>query len=200
MSTAFEWRDLDLLQRRDVVAEEPREWSDAAARLHPVVTERRVPVVSRAVTVRLRQQLNRARVVAAIIVALSILGLVYLTQISHVARYGYLLSDLQRQQVQLERENQLLEYQITSAHSLGKLEDLAAHTYRMQPLVKYQPIAGKSGTTVNSDKNAPQARYVTVQRPVVTAPTPAPPPAPLSLLDRLTNRLVGIGVASAEQR
>ncbi len=200
MSTAFEWRDLDLLQRRDVVAAEPREWSNASATLPSVASERGVQATSRAVAVRLRQRLNRARIVAAIIVALSILGLVYLTQISHVARYGYLLSDLQRQQVRLERENQLLEYQITSAHSLGKLEDLAAHTYRMEPLVKYQPIAGKSGTTVNNAKNAPQARYVTVQRPVVVAPMPAPPPAPPKLLDRLTNRLVGIGVASAERR
>ena len=200
MSTAFEWRDLDLLQRRDVVVAEPREWSSASATLPPVASERGVQATSRAVAVRLRQRLNRARIVAAIIVALSILGLVYLTQISHVARYGYLLSELQRQQVRLERENQLLEYQITSAHSLGKLEDLAAHTYRMEPLVKYQPIAGKSGTTVNNAKNAPQARYVTVQRPVVVAPMPAPPPAPPNLLDRLTNRLVGIGVASAARR
>ena len=200
MSTAFEWRDLGLLQPRDVVAEEPREWSNAAAASQPAAGERRVQTTSRAVTVRLRLQLNRARVVAAIIVALSILGLVYLTQISHVARYGYLLSDLQRQQVRVERENQLLEYQITTAHSLGQLEALAERTYGMEPLVKYRPIVGKSGTTVNGDKNAPQARYVTVQRPVVATPALAPPPAPLGPLDRLANRLIGIGVASAERR
>ena len=125
MSTAFEWRDLDLLQRRDVATEEPREWSDAAAMLRPVASERRVQAPSRAVTVRLRQQLNRARVVAAIIVALSILGLAYLTQISHVARFGYLLSALQRQQVRcafLHREvieRRLANLQIGSLRKAG---------------------------------------------------------------------------------
>ena len=53
---------------------------------------------------RLGLRPNRAAIVAAAIVALSALGMIYITQISHVARYGYRLSALQAQQARLDRE------------------------------------------------------------------------------------------------
>ena len=163
--------------------------------------------MSRALAARLRQRLNRARFAALTIIALSVLGLIYLTQISHVARYGYLLSDLQRQQVRTERENQLLEYQITSEHDLDEVSDLAGRTYGMQPVVQLTPVgkngvpstAAGSNTVRNNAKGTPQARYITVQRPAATTSTPAPELASVSLIDRLGRHLIGIGVASAER-
>ena len=210
MSTTFEWRDSARMQRRDEPSSSPRPRTreragapgEPIALQRPAVERRSGQPVSRAVAVRLRQRLNRARFVGATIVALSILGLLYLTQISHVARYGYHLSDIQRQQVRTERENQLLEHEISGAHNLNQVNDLAAKTYGMQPLVRLTPGttgAGLSGAPSAGAKGTPQARYITVQRPAASAPTPPPAPARSSLADRLGRHLIGIGVARAER-
>ena len=214
MSTTFEWREAPLERRREPDPVAPRERPRAAQASEPIALARPAAVaqggsaVSRAVAARLRQRLNRARFAGLTIVALSILGLLYLTQISHVARYGYLLSDLQRQQVRTERENQLLEYQLTAAHNLNEINDLAGRTYGMQPLLRLTPVgangvpstAAGGGTTARSGaQGTPQARYITVQRPAATTPTPLPAVEPPSLIDLLGRHLIGIGVASAEK-
>jgi hypothetical protein len=151
------------------------------------------------VALRLRQRLNRARLVAAAIVGLSVLGIIYLAQISHVARYGYLLSDIQRDQDRVARENQLLEYQIASAHNLAEAEDLAEKSYGMEPYVQLTPVTAPGGPKQAQEEGTPRARYITVQRPATTTPTPQPTPARLGAIDRLLNQLVGIGESSAER-
>lgn len=215
MSTAFEWRESAMARRREAEFDEPREQTRvrSTAPSAPVALERPAAAtkggsaVSRAVAARLRQRLGRARFVALTIVALSILGLIYLTQISHVARYGYLLSDLQRQQVRTERENQLLEYQLSSAHNLNEVNSLASRTYGMQPLLQLTPVGPNSvpstaagGTTARSGaQGTPQARYITVRRPAASTLPPAPAVEPETLFDLLGRHLIGIGVASAEK-
>lgn len=209
MSTTFDWRDVGMRSRDDATADAVERRparraapARAASPGEPIPLRRPAGVrrsgqsASRAVAVRLRQRVDRARLVAAAIIGLSILGLVYLTQISHVARYGYLLSDLQRDQDRVARENQLLEYQITAAHNLTQVDDLAVKSYGMQPIVQLPATGGASRA---SAQGTPQARYVTVRRPAVVAPTPPAPPAPVGLIDRLLNQLVGIGVAGAER-
>ncbi len=210
MSTTFEWRDAGVRGRRDEAGDETERRAPRRAATPERATPPSAPIplrrspgerrggqsASRAVAVRLRQRLDRARIVAATIIGLSILGLIYLTQISNVARYGYLLSDIQRDQDRLARENQLLEYQITAAHNLAQVDDLAANSYGMQPVVQL-PSGGV--TSRAKVEGTPQARYITVQRPAAIAPTPPAPPAPVGLIDRLLNQLVGIGVAGAER-
>lgn len=197
MSTAFERRAGATGQRRD------RDTPRAPVVLQrPTAPRHRAQAPDRAVAARLRQRLNRARFVAATIIALSILGLAYLTQISHVARYGYFLSDLQRQQARVERENQLLEYQLTRVQNLGQAGDLAGRTYGMVPLVKYAPTATAGPTTGQASagaKGTPQARYITVERPATAPPAPAPQPARIGLIDRVGRHLIGVGVAVAER-
>ena len=210
MSTTFEWRDAGTRGRRDDAADvKERRLSRRAATAEratapgepiplrrPARERRGGQSASRAVALRLRQRLDRARLVAAAIIGLSILGLVYLTQISHVARYGYLLSDLQRDQDRLARENQLLEYELTAAHNLTQVDDLAENSYGMLPIVQ---LPSGSVTSRANVQGTPQARYITVQRPAVAAPAPPSPPTQVGLIDRLLNQLVGIGVAGAER-
>lgn len=203
MSTTFEWRDemSGAMERRAPRRAVPTEL--AATRSEPIPLRRQdegrkhAPATNRAVALRLRQRLDRARLAAVAIVGLSVLGILYLTQISHVARYGYLLSDIQRDQDRVARENQLLEYQIAAAHNLGQAEDLAEKSYGMKPYVQLTPVTAAGGAKLPQTKGTPAARYITVQRPATTAPTPQPMAEPVGLIDRLLNQLVGIGKASA---
>jgi hypothetical protein len=222
MSTTFEWRDAGERGRRETVgggaqrrtggrgmperaalSERAATPSKASAQepipLRRPAGERRGGAASRAVAVRLRQRLDRARLVAAAIIGLSVLGLIYVTQISHVARYGYLLSDLQRQQDRVGRENQLLEYEIAGKRSLTEAEDLAVSSYGMKPIVQLTPSASGGMAMRGGAQGTPGARYITVQRPPATAPAPQPTPAHVGMIDRLLNQLVGIGEASAER-
>jgi hypothetical protein len=204
MSTTFEWRDAGAREEsrgrargRAAAAERATTRSEPIPLRRPTGKGREVQATSRAVALRLRQRMDRARLAALAIVGLSVLGLIYLTQISHVARHGYRLSDIQRQQDRVARENQLLEYQITAAHNLTRAEELAEKSYGMEPLVELAPVRSGGATLRAGAAGTPQARYITVQRPAASAPTPQPTPVRVGVLDRLLNRLIGIGEASA---
>jgi cell division protein FtsL len=157
---------------------------------------------------RLALRSGRAGFFAVVILALSILGLIYITQISHVARYGYRLSALQQQQAKLDRENQLLQYRLDAERTLNRANDIAATEYKMQsvagaakPLgtVTAAPQSSVTATAGSAKLAAPQIRFVTAQRPRVNPAAAATAPAPLTLLDRLWNRIVGVGVARAAE-
>jgi cell division protein FtsL len=151
---------------------------------------------------------GRAGLCACAILILSTLGLIYITQISHVARYGYRLSALQQQQATLDRENQLLQNRLDTERTLAQASKLAATDYKMQPLLdgarttisaSAAPRVGVTATATVASRNAPQIRFVTAQRPRVAAGVPAAPATPLTVIDRLWNRLVGVGVARAAE-
>lgn len=157
---------------------------------------------------RLALRSGRAGFVAAVTLALSILGLIYITQISHVAQYGYRLSALQQQQAKLDRENQLLQYKIDAERTLKRANEIAATDYKMQPVtgvakplgtVTAVPQASTTTTAQGTKLAAPQIRFVTAQRPRVTTAVAVTASTPLTLLDRLWNRVVGVGVARAAE-
>ena len=154
--------------------------------------------------------LRGARLFGAATLALSLLGLVYLVQISHVASYGYLLSDIEERQAQLDREYELLLYQLSGERTLARVGDIAQREYGMQPLDR---TVGRGGAVAANGLPAtptppgggmkalaPRHRFLSVQRPPATVP-PARPTrtSRLGPVDRLWNRVVGIGVASAPE-
>lgn len=145
-----------------------------------------------------------ARLVALAIIALSVLGLAYLVQISRVASYGYTLSTLQERQARIDRDNELLVYRISDERTLDRVDDLARRAYGMQPIdpskdarvvaaTQPQPPSAKAKS---SPETRLRFRFLSVERPA-TAPPPAlaAPPQTLPLVDRLWRRIVGIGVA-----
>lgn len=151
---------------------------------------------------------GRAGFFACAVLALSVLGLVYITQISHVARYGYRLSALQQQQARLDRENALLRNQLATERTLERASVLAGSEYKMQPLLdgarsvvsaSAAPSTASAKTTASASRTAPQIRFIAAQRPRTAATEPNAPSKMLSLIDRLWNRLVGVGVARATE-
>ncbi len=137
---------------------------------------------------------------ALVAVGLSVLGLLYISQISHVALAGYTLSNLQDQQAKVERENDVLQYRIDGQRTLTRAAELSAGEYKMQAVNPHivgtattsspPPVVAKAGATP-----APQVRFITVPRPATTAVAPETTPPSPSLFARVRDRLIGIGVA-----
>lgn len=153
--------------------------------------------------------LRGARLFGSATLVLSLLGLIYLVQISQVASHGYRLSDIEERQAQLDREYELLLYQLSGERTLARVGDIAQREYGMQPFdragddrsgtVAAHGVPAPSTPAVGGAKSpSPRHRFLGVQLPPAavapTRPTRAPRPGPV---DRLWNRLVGIGVASA---
>jgi cell division protein FtsL len=140
--------------------------------------------------------------------ALSLLGVIYLLQISRVASYGYELARIQQRQAELDRENELLLYRLSEERRLERVDDLARRDYGMQPLdpgrLATATATAAAATTAASGAPArPTQRYqfIGVQRPPAAPPTSTPTPrGPTGILDRLWQRVVGIGVAGEEAR
>ena len=135
---------------------------------------------------------------------LSALGLIYLIQISHVARSGYAISDLQRQQKQVEQENDVLQYQLDNERTIARAADIARRDYKMQPFVGAAlPEARDPGVTAPAQTAGapavatPSKRFITVQHPPAAAPVATPPPAVPDFWSRLWQRLLGRGAATA---
>jgi hypothetical protein len=172
----------------------------ASGTAQPKVAGQARPAVG--VRKRLSLQPGGAGFFALVTLGLSLLGMIYLTQISHVARYGYLLSDLQSQQAKLDRENQLLGYQINGERTLARASDLASNQYHMLPYTSAPKVNTQTGTAIPltpseaaAQRSAAKIRFITVQRPAARPPVPiAAVPLP-KLVDRLWNRIVGIGAA-----
>jgi len=225
MSTTFDLRGATAPQRAaeaPVIARPVPAAPQRSAPRHPVAGQaaghtRRAATVNPlgavrtgvAAAQRLALRSGRAGFFAVVILALSILGMIYITQISHVARYGYRLSALQQQQAKLDRENQLLQYQLDAQRTLKRANDVAATDYKMQPVagaakplgtVTAVPQASTSGITNGAKLAAPQIRFVTANRPRTNPAPVAASTTSLSLLDRLWNSIIGVGVARAAEQ
>lgn len=141
-----------------------------------------------------------ARLFAVAALGLSLLGLLYVIQISHVARIGYRLSDIQGRQAALDREHELLLHRLNAERTLARVSDVAQREYGMRPLAG-TGVAGattEAGATGAKPTATPRHRFLIVPRPPPGASRPAPTPGTgLSLVDRLWNRIVGVGVARA---
>ena len=148
----------------------------------------------------------RLLVLAAL--ALSLLGVLYLLQISRVASYGYELARIQQRQAELDRENELLLYRLSEERRLERVDDLARRDYGMQPLdpgrlATATATAAAATTAANGAQPRQTQRYqfIGVQRPPAAPPTPTPTQrGPTGILDRLWQRVVGIGVAGEATR
>lgn len=185
-------------------------------RERPVAAPRHAGVARRATALPARRLGRVARLLALhpggagffalVALGLSVLGMLYLSQISHVARAGYTLSALQEQQAKVERENDVLQYRIDGQRTLARAAELSAGEYKMQEVnphivgtaTSYTP--SKPVTAKTNGTPAPQVRFITVPRPAPTAATPEVAPPPPSLFTRVRDRLLGIGTAQADWR
>jgi hypothetical protein len=173
---------------------------------------RDVPIARAAAPAVSRRRLRRLRprgagAVALAVLAFSALGLLYLLQISRVASYGYTLSTIQARQAQLDREYELLLYQVSQERTPARVDDLARREYGMQPLDPgadaegQPPAAAGTGAAATPAKpkgaaTAPRYRFLTAQRPAVEPPaTGGDATRAVGLIDRLWQRMVGVGVA-----
>jgi len=192
--------------------------SETIERARPAAAPRRAAgdTIARRATTRPARPLGRvARLLALhpggagffalVAFGLSVLGMLYISQISHVARAGYTLSNLQDQQAKVERENDVLQYRIDGQRTLTRAAEISAGEYKMQQVNPHiigtsttsspKPVVAKAGATP-----APQIRFVTVLRPATSVAAPETLPPTPSLFVRVRDRLVGIGVARADGR
>ncbi|MGN6359548.1 MAG: hypothetical protein ACTHNK_04090 [Thermomicrobiales bacterium] len=200
MSTAFDLRD-----QSGLVARQPARPARTSAT--PAARQRPARAASRAAARGRAGRPGGAGLFGLATLALSALGLIYLIQISHVARSGYAISDLQRQQKQVEQENQLLQYQLDNERTIARAAEIARRDYGMQPYVGAAlPEARDPGVTVPAQAAGapavatPGKRFITVQHPPAEAPVVTPTPAPPDFWARLWQRLLGRGAASAPAR
>jgi hypothetical protein len=139
-----------------------------------------------------------ARLFAVAALGLSLLGLLYVVQISHVARIGYQLSDIQGRQAALDREHELLLHRLSAERTLARVSDVAQREYGMRPLAG-TGLAGATAAAGAKPMATPRQRFLVVPRPPAPVSSPAPArDADLDLIDRLWNRIVGVGVARAD--
>ena len=101
-----------------------------------------------------------------------------------------------------------MQYQISGERTLARAGDLAGAEYKMQPTLGGMNAAVAASAAPNAapvatkaaagNGPAPQIRFVTASRPDGEPAKVVAPSAPPTLLDRLWNRIVGVGVARAE--
>lgn len=123
--------------------------------------------------------LNGAAMVTIAGVALSIIGILYLVQTSHVAKLGYELSRLQQRRDALAIENARLGYEVAKQESLDAVAQIATEELGMIPLSRY--------------------RFLEVQAPLdqELPELPAITPEPESFWERMQRALLGVGRATA---
>lgn len=134
-----------------------------------------------------------------VIFAASLLGFVYLVEITRVASLGYTLSTLRDRQTRLEHEQARLAYQVSTERTLAQVDSLARGQYGMRSIDQVTPetSAGASGPAKSAKPGAtPIKEFLSVQRPApVPTATPTPVPAAPGFGERLWRQLAGIGVA-----
>jgi len=103
----------------------------------------------------------------------------------------------------------LLQYKLDAQRTLKRANDVAATDYKMQPVagaakplgtVTAVPQASTSGIANGAKLAAPQIRFVTANRPRTNPAPVAASTTSLSLLDRLWNSIIGVGVARAAEQ
>ncbi|HBY45846.1 MAG TPA: hypothetical protein PLR44_04075 [Thermomicrobiales bacterium] len=95
-----------------------------------------IPTIERPspVTTVAPRRLNNAMMFVLIVLTISVVGLLYLVQTSHVAGLGYEVSRLERQRMDVALENQRLTYEIARRQSLPAIEKMALDDLHMQPM------------------------------------------------------------------
>ncbi|MBX5444607.1 hypothetical protein [Sphaerobacter sp.] len=123
--------------------------------------------------------LNGAALVIVAGVAVSVIGILYLIQTSHVASLGYELSRIERERNELAMENARLGYLVAEQESLEQVERVATQELGMRPLTRY--------------------RFLEVQAPAEEElpPPPTPTPDAETLWERVWRGLTGVGRAQA---
>lgn len=127
------------------------------------------------------RRVNNAWLFTLVAVAITMVGLLYLVQTSHVASLGYEVSRLEQERLDKSLENQQLTYDIARQQSLPAIEKIARVDLDMQPIEQV-------GTRL----------YITVPLPA-SEELPVPEPvtgARLSLGGRIWARLTGTANAS----
>ena len=94
----------------------------------PTMPERPAPLNARP------RRVNNALMFVLIALSISIVGLLYLIQTSHVAGLGYEVSRLERERMDAALENQRLTYEIAQRQSLPTIEEIARDQLDMQPM------------------------------------------------------------------
>ncbi|HET9014201.1 MAG TPA: hypothetical protein VFN57_01300 [Thermomicrobiaceae bacterium] len=123
--------------------------------------------------------LNGAAMVTIAAAALTVIGILYLIQIAHVASLGYQLSRLQNERDTLSIENARLDYQVAQFESLDTIDQIATQKLGMTPLGRHQ--------------------FMQVQVPPSDqlSPVPALQAPPETALSRIWHALAGIGRGQA---
>ncbi|HEX6513568.1 MAG TPA: cell division protein FtsL, partial [Chloroflexota bacterium] len=65
------------------------------------------------------------------ILLISLVGLLYMNQVGHLATSGYYISNLQQERDRLQRDNQALEVQLSQLRSLPHIEEVATQKLHM---------------------------------------------------------------------
>jgi cell division protein FtsL len=80
------------------------------------------------------RRINSALLFVIVVMTISMVGLLYLVQTSHVAGLGYEVSRLERERNEKSLENQRLTYEIAQKQALPQIEQVALQDLRMQPM------------------------------------------------------------------
>lgn len=102
------------------------------------------------------RRLNNPLMFVVIVLTISIVGLLYLVQTSHVASLGYDVSRLERQRMEVALENQRLTYEIARRQSLPAIEKIALDDLEMQPMGEHIYLTVPAPATEQLQLPSPQ--------------------------------------------
>jgi cell division protein FtsL len=80
------------------------------------------------------RRINSALLFVIVVMTITMVGLLYLVQTSHVAGLGYEVSRLERERNDKSLETQRLTYEIAQKQALPQIERVALQDLRMQPM------------------------------------------------------------------
>lgn len=80
------------------------------------------------------RRINNALMFVIVAMTITMVGLLYLVQTSHVAGLGYEVSRLERERNDKSLQNQRLTYEIAQKQALPQIERVALQDLRMQPM------------------------------------------------------------------
>ena len=123
--------------------------------------------------------MSGATIVVVAAIALTIIGMLYLIQTSHVAGLGYEMSRLQEQRHDLALEISELKHELARYESLHTVEQVADQRLGMTPMTNYEFIAVQQ--PVETELTVPQER----------------PAKPAPLGERILSALLGVGSADS---
>lgn len=91
-------------------------------------------IVAETMSTEPRPRMNGAIMFTIAVLGITMVGLLYLIQTSHVAGLGYEVSRLERERLEKSLENQTLTYEIARFQALPYIERIALEDMGMQPV------------------------------------------------------------------